>query len=410
MKLNLLLISFIFVINSYIFTSNSVYGEPNENNVPKRYENIIPRIGPGFNVFYSNLFYEGNNIFVRGAVDEFGLTKASGAEIANRWRFIARRSKGLFVLRDSLFSQQDHPYQHRSYSPLLPPNWVTAALIEKPLIPLRPPDIADNNAWMNISSIDDLFGSFPKSESLFEIATKSDKNTNNGEKTKILNARFLLHLLSQDAAALIRASKTGPLSVVSEGARRISLSDRRYFGTELRCNKIIPIFVENPTKKEILEGKGMSIPEKKNISKKAISLARRAIYARRLEDGDMAIERYDISSPNERNRAINLLEELIPKKSGHGRKIWLWITGPGDREDFTKRKDASEYIDDFLHEIKKRNVNLLRLRFVSKPSVKLPTGKNRRKFFEEIVDRYSKLGLSISLDIDSHKLKRLLSE
>ena len=94
---------------------------------PARYSQIVPRLQLPVNQIFENLFYEGNNIVMRGNRTSSGDFTDAGDTVSLRWRSVATSCRGIFVLRDSLFSQQDHPYRHESHALMLPPSWITAA-------------------------------------------------------------------------------------------------------------------------------------------------------------------------------------------------------------------------------------------------------------------------------------------
>ena len=58
------------------------------------------------------------------------------------------------MLRDSLFSQQDHPLENDPYAPLLPPGWVTAAVADVSAgVALRPmctPGVDEDEKWKQV--------------------------------------------------------------------------------------------------------------------------------------------------------------------------------------------------------------------------------------------------------------------
>lgn len=375
---------------------------------PARYINIIPRIGPNPEKTFKNLRYEGNNIVMRGPLIDGCLREPDGSHIAAKWQAKARGTGGLFVLRDSLFSQQDNVTQHLPHALMMPPNWVTAALASRDLKPVTAPAVDDDKAWAAIPSRRAMFGSFPGSPFLYRIATRPAGSAPDAEKERIMYVRSAIRSLASDAEAMIQASPGGPLAMAEAGAERIAASDRRYFGAELRRDRIIPIFVENPSAHEIREGKGMAVRGRKDIPGELVQLARNTIYARRLRDGDMAVERYDISKPRERKRAIELLEALIPLGAEPGANVWLWVTGPLKKPGTFSGEDATTYIGTFRVEAQKANIDLSRLRYVSKPDCRLPSGPGRKEAFEDAVDRYRKLDLPLGLNVGSGALRLLM--
>ncbi|MBI2895303.1 MAG: hypothetical protein HYY06_17240 [Deltaproteobacteria bacterium] len=380
---------------------------------PARYASVIPRATFPFRRRYGNLVYEGNNIAMRGERAPDGTLAASGAEIAERWRSFARGVRRLIVLRDSLFSQQDHPFDHAPFAVMMPPSWVTGALAEleagRAIRPLRVPDPADDAAWGAIGSASEMFGSFPPSQRLFELTRLRSTSATGAERARIANARLVLVSLARDARAMVDAAPSGAAAVAEAGAERIAESDRRYFGEDLRRQRLLPIFVENPNRHEVVdEGKGLAIAGRDDVSARAMELARDAIYRRRLRDGDLAIERYDLSKPEERRRAISLCEALLPRGAPPpGGDVWLWVNGPLDPLG-VRGEDASAYIAAFRAELGRARVELGRVRFVSKPHVDLPRGPARREAFEAAVDRFRALDLPLSVNLDTRALESLV--
>jgi hypothetical protein len=346
---------------------------------------------------------------MRGRLSKERLTLKNGKAIAAKWREMAESTLGIFVLRDSLFSQQDNAYQHEPFALMLPPNWVTAALLERPLRPVRAPDVMDDRAWTTIPSPSAMFGSFPPSITLYKIATRSYPRSNASDRERILNVRTALRSLAKDADGLIKASENGLTAIAREGAKRIAESDRRYFGEALRRQHVIPIFVENPTSKEIREGKGMGLRNRNDIPSEIVGLARDTIYTRRLKDGDIAIERYDLSQKKECERALAVLEKLIPRGGEPGGKVWLWVTGRLDSTGKLSGEDASEYIQEFKEEVANANIDPLRLEFVNKPDVRLPKRQDRRDAFQKAVDRFNKLQVYFAVNLTTVALRPLVS-
>lgn len=250
-----------------------------------------------------------------------------------------------------------------------------------------------------------MFGSFPPSEVLFKVATR--RLTSMSDSNLIYNARETIVILAGFAQRLIDWRKRDVETMIQEGAEIIAQSDTLYFGENIRRHHVIPIMVENPTHHEMEEGKGVAILGRRNISYKTIAAVRQAIYRRRLNDGDIAIERYDLSKPMERLRAINVLQELIPRSSS-GAMVWLWVTGRLRSDRIFEGEDASRYIDQFRQEVKTANIEESRLAYVSKPSIQLPKGSTMKHALDDAVNRFSGFHLRVSINITSERLKQLL--
>lgn len=378
---------------------------------PERYHRVVPRLGYPIGERYGDMCYEGNNLVMRGPRDVHDRYKTSGEEVAQRWREAARGVGCVFVLRDSLFSQQDHLWRQEPLAPMLPPAWVTAAveLVRqgKKLEPMHTWDHNNDAAWSAVKEPRGIFGSFPPSDKLYELATSSLKDARELDKPSILNARKALKALAEDVSAIIQRSGLGPEEVAHVGALRISRSDKAYFTPELRRDRVVPIFVENPNQEEIAEGKGM-IPVGVQVDPESARIAREAIYKRRLADGDLALERYDISRPEERKRAIAVLEALIPKEEPGRTTVWLWVTGPLEEGAKLKGEDATTWIGSLRLEMEEANINRDRLKLLSKPSAPIPAGSDGVKVFDETLTRYEALELPLSVNLDTAAVRRLI--
>lgn len=374
---------------------------------PPRYELLLLRAALPIRPRYADLRYEGNNKHFRGDTDEAGLFR-SGDETAADWRRFAAGVGGLIVLRDSLFSQQDHPVAQRPRALMISPSWVTVAVAETlaghPLTAPRTAALEDDAAWAG-TNIDAYFGSFPVSERLFTDATRPLANADPSATQQIQNARVSMQMLAAAAQAMIDAAPRGAEAVAQAGAEWIAASDRSYFGAELRRDKIIPIFVENPNEHELRdEGKGLGVWGRE-LAPQALAITRRVVYGRRLLDGALAVERYDLRFEPEQDRAIALLEELVPAGSS-GHQLWLWVNGGTDGHG--KGDPAVPYIADFQARIEAANVEVSRVVLLSKPSVQ-PWGDEGREILDTQTDVYTKLGIPLSVQLRTQQLQSLIS-
>ena len=187
------------------------------------------------------------------------------------------------------------------------------------------------------------------------------------------------------------------------------MADRIYFSTEIRRDHVIPIGVENPNQHEIEdEGKGLEIAGRE-VPRQAIALARDAIYRRRLLDGDIAVERYDLSQASERRRGIALLERLVPGEDGTttGHVVWLWVTGPLESNAHLG-VDATAYFADFRAQVEGANIDMSRVRFLSKPHVVLPSSGRGPALVRE-AERLRSLGLPLSVNLATGMLERAIA-
>lgn len=381
---------------------------------PQRYRHVVPRLSPPTGFRFRNLIYEANNMTLRGPRGEDELYESTGSEIAARWREASAGVRKVFALRDALFSQQDHPIDHDPVAVMMPPNWVTVAVAESMaghrIEPVAAPALDDDDGWAAIETPADLFGSFPFSERLHEEATRP-RTVLAPERLRVTNARRTVRSLAADAQAMIDAAADGPEAVAAAGAERISRADRLYFGERLRREHMILISVENPNRHEIVEeDKGLTV-HGRELPEEAVALARRAIYRRRLADGDLAIERYDLTRRDERDRAIAVLEAIIPQEGeqvpGEGR-LWLWVHGGLDARGVSGR-DAAGFIERFRGEVAEANVNVDRLDYLSKPHVRIG-GQHVAAQLDAMARRYQGLDLPLSLNVGSRFLQRLFEE
>ncbi|KIG14970.1 hypothetical protein DB30_06159 [Enhygromyxa salina] len=383
--------------------------DPSERlDAPARYEGLVLRAALPIRARYANLVYEGNNKHFRAEPDAAGLFR-SGDETAADWRRFAAGVGGLVVLRDSLFSQQDHPVAQRPRALMMSPSWVTVAvaqtLANRPLTAPRSAPIDDDAAWAG-TDINAYFGSFPVSERLFGDATRPLATADASARLQIQNARVSMQMLAAAAQAMIDAAPRGAEAVAQAGAEWIAASDRSYFGAELRRDKIIPIFVENPNEHELRdEGKGLGVWGWE-LAPQALAITRRVVYGRRLLDGALAVERYDLRFEAEQDRAIALLEELVPRDSS-GHPLWLWVNGGTDGHG--KGDPAVPYIKDFQAKIAAANIEVSRVVLLSKPSVR-PWGADGKQVLETEVDRYAKLGIPLSVQLQTQQLQKLIAD
>ncbi|MCA9609829.1 MAG: hypothetical protein KC619_29725 [Myxococcales bacterium] len=367
---------------------------------PARYEHLVPRVGGEPGPVFSNLRYESNNRSMRG---DFDPRAESGCDNARRQRAIAGRIRGLFVLRDALFSQQDHPVEHQACALMMPANWVTAAVADvlagTPLRPVQAPAPTDDAAWGAIESAAAMFGSFQPSDRLFETARRPLAGATETEAAETRNARHNVRSLAEDARALIGEVPRGAEAVATCGARRIAASDRAYFTEDLRRERVIVLSVENPNEHERRdENKGFAIWGRE-VPERAMAMARDAVLRRRLEDGDLALERYDLTVPAERRRAIAVLEAIVPPGST-GHRVWLWVGG-GIVEGTELVEDASDQLPSFRAELGRARIAHDRVIVFNRPSFRL---RGHVAELEPTVDRFRAMGLPLSVNASSGAL------
>ena len=385
---------------------------------PPEWEGVVPRVTLINEQRYGDLFHEANNKVMRGVQAKDGTYEDDDATIVARWRRYAEGTRGVFVLRDSLFSQQDHPYRQDGFWPMLPPNWVTAAAArvdakQKIEGPATYP-IEDDAAWKG-KSPEQVFGVFPQSPSLHEKATVDLEAIEDADAREIASqrarrARAVLHHLAKDVDAMRAVAPFGAEAVARAGAARIAFGDRAYFGEKIRREKIIPIFVEHPDDWEVEEGKGM-LPPGAEVSDAIVEMVTREVYRARLKDGALAIERYDISSKEDRARAIALLEALIPPEDEDtDGKVWLWVTGDLIEGKKLQGEEPLAHMPVFLKELEGAKIDRARLELFGKPTVFIRGDKKaRREALERARDDYAAAGLPyVSVTLTSPALRNIL--
>ncbi|MCB9597841.1 MAG: hypothetical protein H6719_34305 [Sandaracinaceae bacterium] len=370
---------------------------------PARYEHLVPRVGGEPGRVFSNLRYESNNRSMRG---DFDPRAESGAENARRQQAIAGRIRGLFVLRDALFSQQDHPVEHQAFALMMPANWVTAAVADTmagtPLRPVRAPALDDDAAWAAIPDAATMFGSFQPSDRLFETARRARGAGTPAEQAETRNARHNVRVLAEEAGYMIADAPRGARAVAACGAERISRSDRAYFTEALRRERVITLSVENPNEHERRdENKGFSIWGR-DVPAAALTLTRDAVLRRRLEDGELALERYDLTQPAERRRAVEVLEAIVPTGST-GHRVWVWVGG-GIIEGTELVEDASDQLPTFQRELAAAAIAHDRVIVFNRPSFRL---RGHTAELEATVDRFHRMGLPLSVNASSGALQRV---
>lgn len=375
-----------------------------DRKAPVRYEHVVGRVGGRTGWVYSNLRYEGNNRSVRGAFDP---DPGDGCRNARRYRDLARRSAGLFVLRDALFSQQDHPHAHRACALMMPANWVAAAvddtLAAKTLRPVLAPALEDESAWTAIGGPAQMFGSFPVSDALFGWATRRKADVQGDDAARVDNARANVRELARHAKVMLDAVPKGASAVAAAGASCIAWSDREYFTPQLRRDKVIVLGVENPNTHEIRdEGKGIAIWGR-TLDPRAEMITRDAIYTRRLKDGPLAIERYDLTREDDRRRAIGVLANLVPTGS-RGHAVWVWVGGPMP-EGTERAQDASHLLPTFEAELADAPIERSRVIVDNRPSWRMRG--HTAADFEAAVDAFARAGRPLSVNMSPAALRRV---
>jgi hypothetical protein len=375
-----------------------------------RYRVVLPRLNWPVDFLFQDLLYEIPNERMRRVDAEEG--QLTGAQIAQQWRRTIEMTRGAFILRDSLFSQQDHPYRVAPYAIMLPPSWIVAAVADvSAQVPLRPmctPPVDDDAAWEQIRDAHVMFGSFPSSLTLFRVALGRSIRDRSPTALQIRNARLTLRALARESAALLEAAPQGADAVARAGASRVSANDIRYFGRDLRRARVIPIIVENPNPHERREGKGLVPMDRSHVPPTVIHLVRDQLLASRLRDGDIAIERYDLSSPAERDRVTQLLRHLIPVGSPSAGKVWLWMAGASMSPDGGCDNRVLEQTQSFLVDLESAGVDRSRLRLVRKPDLTLGRRAEAHDAFEAATARCEVADILLPVNLGARELRTLM--
>lgn len=372
---------------------------------PADHEHVVPRLSRRTSRVFSNLRYEGNNRALRTPLEE----PAARCADAEHTRSLAARTAGLFLLRDALFSQQDHPVQRPACALMLPPSWVTVAVDDamagRTTAPVQAPAVEDDEAWAKLETPAQLFGGFPSSETLHGWSTRARGDATEEDRRRIDNARQAVHTLAAAAERLRQATPQGAEAVARAGAEIIAESDRAYFGAKVRHDHVIPLFVENPSEHEIVdEGKGLVV-HGRSLAPAAVELTRRAIYRRRLQDGAMAIERYDITEPSDVQRAIEVLEMLVPAGSGPGHRVYVWVGGPLIAG--TERvQDVHDQMPGFVAALGAASIEMSRVTVFARP-VFQSRGK-RKEDLEAPVDRARGQGVLYGVNMNTAALRSMM--
>ncbi|OIP29996.1 MAG: hypothetical protein AUK47_26180 [Deltaproteobacteria bacterium CG2_30_63_29] len=318
---------------------------------------------------YGNVLYEGNNSAMRGAAESDGSYAISALDIAERWRTWGRVGRGVFMLRDSLWNQQDHVGRYAPVALMLSPSWLTVAVHEVSLGHASPrlgvpADPGNDEAWTALGP-EALFGLFPPSETLHLWATETLTSSDALSAARIRVTRDTLVLLDGYLASLAEVAEHGPAAVAARGAELIAQSDRDYFTPELRRDAFIPLLVEHASPHEINdEGKSFHVSGRE-VPDAIIALTRSAVLRRRLADGDLAIERYDLSRASELDHLVEVLAPLVPA-GDEGNTVWLWVTGPTEVEGEWKGPPALDYREALEAKLLAAGLNLDRIRVVTR--------------------------------------------
>ena len=378
------------------------------------FDAVVARVSYPEPWLYSNLLYESNNDAMRGPRDADGLF-SEAALGCTRLRALAVRTRGVFVLRDALFSQPDHPIDAVPEAPMLPPSWVSVGVAEtlegRALVGLTAPALDDDAAWAALTSTDAMFGSFPRSDRLFAASREPVATSARPIALRARHARVTLRALAEDVDAMLRAARSGldaherARAVAEAGAARIAVSDALCFG-DARSH-LIPISVENPSAHEIDdEGKGFAVSGRE-LSPESMALARAAVLRVRLAAGPLAIERYHLGRANERRRLRDVLADLVPRGST-GADVWVWANGGLDARG-VGGTPPDAFVPSFRAELAgDARIATRRVRMLGKPHVDLRE-VDARAVLETAIQAHARWSMPVSVNVNARRLRAIVS-
>lgn len=280
---------------------------------------------------------------------------------------------------------------------MLPPSWIAVAATRPESAPVDSFAPQDDRAWSGVKDRSDLFGGYPTSQSLYRFATANLQDARGKSRDRIRFARESISQLSRMTETLHRAGPHGWRAVITAGAELIARGDRDYFSPTIRREHIIPIFVENPNPHEIEEGKGYVVPGM-DLSRRVRLFLVGEICRQRLRDGDIALERYDLSSSRDVKRALDILTRIIPDGDPGNTRVWLWVTGRLEPGLVLKGEGALEYAEDFWRRAADLPIDLARLKLFSKP------WESIGPHFERLLGAYRGASLYFSVDVGVRSL------
>ena len=378
------------------------------------FDAVVARVSYPEPWLYSNLLYESNNDAMRGPRDADGLFSEAALGCA-RLRALAVRTRGVFVLRDALFSQPDHPIDAAPEAPVLPPSWVSVGVAEtlegRALVGVTAPTLEDDAAWAALPSTDAMFGSFPPSDRLFAASREPIATSARPIALRARHARITLRALALDVDAMLRAARSGhdaherARAVAEAGAVRIATSDALCFGDAR--DHIIPVSVENPSAHEIDdEGKGFAV-RGRELSPEAMALARAAVLRVRLAAGPLAIERYHLGRADERRRLRGVLADLVPRGST-GADVWVWANGGLDARG-VGGTPPDAFVPSFRAELAgDERIATRRVRMLGKPHVDLREG-DARAVLEAAIQAHARWSMPVSVNVNARRLRSIVS-
>jgi len=356
---------------------------------PRRLARVVPRAEFPGGARFANLYHEGSNAAVRGEDGAGSGTVAAGKAVAERWRALAGDVAGLFVLRDALFAQQDHPLDQRAYALTLPTDWLVAAVAAveegRALRALEVPRGDDDAAWTAVASPEALFGVFPPSGSLYRWATAPTAAVVAGLRPRVAHARHALRRLAAYTARLEAAAPGGAQAVAAEGSAIVAEQDRRYFGATLRRTRIVPILVTRAAR------------DTSDAERRAAALVHRTVLRRRLRHGDGAAASYDLAHADQRRAALGLARDVLVAGGG---RLWLWLTASADGAGAAPQSEVDlAAIDALRAEVRAAGVDVARLRFVVRVGERPADPDVRRAALVQRVDEYAAPDVYVAVEL-----------
>jgi hypothetical protein len=141
-----------------------------------------------------------------------------------------------------------------------------------------------------------------------------------------------------------------------------------------------------------------------NVSVDIVRLVRKHILTSRLSDGDIALERYDLSSSAERERVAGILRDLLQRPAPPGGLVWVWMAGAPRSPDGGCDAAVGEQARSFFDELDRMGVDRSRVRLVRKPDLQLG-GEQERTTFETALANCSALEILLPIDRTAEELR-----
>jgi nucleotide-binding universal stress UspA family protein len=136
---------------------------------------------------------------------------------------------------------------------------------------------------------------------------------------------------------------------------------------------------------------------------------RSAVLRARLQEGDAAVERYDISSPTDRRHAIGLLRAVVPgDATAPGGVLWVTVSGPPRPDAHGAWESAAAYLADFRAQLEDAGIDVARLRYLDWADAELPEGEGRALALRRLAEQRGAAGLAFATDLSGRELRELI--